>query len=825
MDSLFYAMEDGMHHISRWAGLVLSLGLIFGAMEPALAQSHYSTKQAQESYDAGIKYEQQAEQKGDKKYLERALSSYREAVEAEPNMANAYVRLGYVYYALGRSKEGVDILRTALQKHPDNVELKHYLGLNLFQEGQLDEAQKILNEVTEVRQDLPEAFFVLGKIQLDRGQFEAAQMNFAKYADLTPNDVQAYRALSQAYIQAKNVDGAELSLSKLLEMAPDDVLATINMGHVKFEHGQVDEAVRYYEKALDMDSRHNELYYTIASAYYLSGQYEEAIKRFNRVLEDDPTHMSAQYFIADSELKLGRLDDAEKHFRELGEKMPNYRYIQLKLDYIQLQRGDKKALDDVERQIEKSDHPEDIHFGAVMLRRAGKSDASLNLHKRLADNQPDKSIYSIYLARDYLETHNYGQAAEVLQSVIDTDMNNHLAWEMLSLSLLYQGSDAMMLGDFEQAKQFFEQSLGMDVHAIQAQCSLSQLALLEGDLELAYSIYQAAEQISADDPNVVKLAAQFDIMDGAYDYAVKRLTDLNATQSARAMGGTGWYLMAVAQSNLGAWSEAEKALAEAEKFGVVDSPASAMVALENAMKAIKVEDYDSLAKNLERVDQYKDGLDALDKVRFDYLTAISHIRNKRFSQAKSALESARNGFDELNSESRNLIVNKGVLDLSFELAYVYYETGNLDSAISLIEKHQAKTRDKDKDFSAIEAAVRRKLGFQALRAKKFDKAIDNYNRIDALGAKTTSDQFNLVVARLMANRLTDANSTLSKLANQETPEGVLNYAIYLDKSGDAALATRYYEKYVGMSHARKAEDVRKMLATKQRVWGSQATSN
>lgn len=814
-----------MRHFTRWSGWFLCLGLLFGAVEPVLAQSHYSTKQAQESYDAGIKYEQQAEQKGDKKYLEKALSSYREAVEAEPNMANAYVRLGYVYYALGRSNEGIEMLRSALQKHPDNIELKHYLGLNLFQSGQMDEAQKILTEVTDVRQDLPEAYFILGKIQLDRGQFEAAQINFSKYADLTPNDVQAYRALSQAYIQAKNVDGAELSLSKLLEMAPDDVLATINMGHVKFEHGQVDEAVKYYEKALSMDSRHKELFYTIASAYYLSGEYEEAIKRFDRVLEDDPTHMSAQYFIADSELKLGRLDDAEKHFKELSEKMPNYRYIQLKLDYIRLQRGDQKALQDVERQIEESDHPEDIHFGAVMLRRAGKTDASLSLHKRLADNHPAMAVYSIYLARDYLETRNFAQAAEVLQSVIDTDLNNHVAWEMLSLSLLYQGADAMMLGDFEQAKQFFEQSLGMDVHAIQAQCSLSQLALLEGDLESAYSIYQAAEQISADDPSVVKLAAQFDIMDGAYDYAVKRLVDLNATQSSRAMGGTGWYLLAIAQSNLGAWSEAEKALAEAEKFGVVDSPANAMVALENAMKNIKEEDYENLAKNLERIEQYKDGLDALDKVRYDYLTAISHIRNKRFSQAKSALEAARKEFDELNNESRNLIVNKGVLDLSFELAYVYYETGNFDSAISIIEKHQARTKDKNKDFSAIEAAVRRKLGFQALRAKKYDKAIDNYNRIDSLGTRTASDQFNLVVARLMSNRLSDADAALQKLANQDTPEGVLNYAIYLDKSGDAALATRYYEKYVGLSHARKAEDVRKMLATKQRVWGSQANSN
>jgi len=808
-----------MRQIRKFAGLLLSLGLLLGMEGTAFAQSHYSTKQAQESYDAGIKYEQQAEQNGDKKYLERALTSYREAVDAEPNMANAYVRLGYVYYALGRSREAIGLLRNAVQKHPDNVELKHYLGLNLFNVGEVNEAETLLKEVVEERQNLPEAYFILGKIQLDRGQLESAQVNFGKYADLTPNDVQAYRALSQAYIQAKNVDGAELSLAKILEMEPNDVIATINMGHVQFEHGNIDEAVRYYEKAYDMDSRHNELLYTIASAYYLSGQYEEAIKRFNKVLDEDPTHMSAEYFIADCELKLGNLDKAEQLFKELGEKMPDYRYIRLKLDYIDIQRGNKKAIKSVKEEVEESNNPEDIHFGAVMLRQSGDVESSLSLHRRLSDTNPEKTQYSIYLARDYLETHNYTQAAEVLQNIIDNDLNNNVAWSMMSLTLLYQGADSMMLGDFDQARMLFEQALGMDVHVTQAQCSLSQLALLEGDMDTAYSAYMAAEQISSDDPNVIKLAAQFDMMDGAYDYAVKRLTELNATQSSRAMGGSGWYLLAIAQSNMGNWTEAEKSLAEAEKYGVVDSPANAAVALERAMSAYRANDFDTFTRQLERIDQYKEGLDGVDKIRFDYLTAVNHIRNKRFSQAKSALETVRSEFDELNSSARATIVNNGVLDISVELAYVYYETGNLDAALSIIEKHK-----NNASFNAIEMAVRRKLGFQALRSKKYDKAVENYNRLDSLGAKSNSDQFNLVVARLMSDKLSDANATLAKFANGDLPEGVLNYAIYLDKTGNASLATRYYEKYVGMSHARKAEEVRKMLATKQRVWGSQTNN-
>ena len=127
------------------------------------AQSHYATKQAQESYDNGIKLERRSEEKGDMSFLKDAEKEYRQAINAEPNMVQAYIRLGYVLYALNRSSESIQLLQKALEQHPSNVELKHYLGLNLYQSGDGDEAERILSEVVAERKDLPEAFFVLGK--------------------------------------------------------------------------------------------------------------------------------------------------------------------------------------------------------------------------------------------------------------------------------------------------------------------------------------------------------------------------------------------------------------------------------------------------------------------------------------------------------------------------------------------------------------------------------------------------------------------------------------------------------------------------------------
>lgn len=802
-----------MRQIKRWTGIAIAVALLCSSHD-AFGQSHYATKQAQDSYDSGLRFERQAEEKSDSDYFERAYAAYKNAIEAEPNMVSAYVRLGYLAYALKRSDEGIEYLARAMSVHPDNVELKQYLGLNYFQAGKLDKAEALLEEVIAKRQDLPEAYFVLGKIQLDRGASAASQMNFERYAALSPNDAQAYRALSQAYIQAQNVDGAEESLTKLLTMAPNDVIATINMGHVKFERGQAEEAVKYYEQAYELEPRRHELLYTMASAYYLTGRYAEAIKRFERVLERDKDHMGALYFVADSELKLGHLDVAETKFKALQVLMPDYRYIKLKLAYIRMLRGDVTAIDEVKQLIEQSDRPDDLHFGAVMLRKEGFNEDSMAIHRRLYELDSQNVDFGIFLARDYLENKDYTQAVDLLNSIIDSNTRHNLAWEMLSLTILNQGVDAMMLGDFEQARGHFEQALTMEVHATEAHCSLAQIAILEGETDEAFSSFQAAEQLASDDPNVVKLAAQFDIMDAAYSYAVKRLEDLYESQSSDALGGAGWYLMAVAQSSLGKWKEAEHAIEQAEKYGVIDAPANAVVALQNAMLALSEGQDEYVERNLSRVEQFKEGLEADDKIRYDYLSAIVDIRRKKYSQAKSSLESVMSKFSSLPLASRKAIVAGGNLDVSFELAYVYYETGNYESALSLVSGLRSS------EAQALEIAIRRKLGPQALRNKKYDAAIDNYERLSALGANTPADQYNLIVAQLMAAKLTNADVVLDRFAKQNIPEAVLNYAIFLDKANESATATRYYEKYVSMTSARRSESVRKMLSTKQRVWGS-----
>ncbi|MFA5624162.1 MAG: tetratricopeptide repeat protein [Bradymonadales bacterium] len=782
------------------------------------AQSHYATNQAQEHYDEGINYERRAEQQDDLEFLHSAKKSYEAAIKADPNMQSAYARLGYVLYALQQSGEGITRMREGLARHVENVELQHYLGLNLFQHGDVDEAEAVLTQVVEKRKDFAEAYFVLGKIALDKGDYESAQEHFASYAAQTPNDIRAYRALSKVYIEARNVEGAESSLEQILKLDSKDFVATVNMGHVKFEKGEIDEAVKYYERAYEMNKKQVELIYIIGSAYYLSGQYDNAIKRFDELISLQSKHLGAAYFRADCYLKLGKLDEAHKAFTEILNEKPDYLYVKLKLAEIEHLRGNNSEAETRTRLLlNESSNVDDKHFAAVLLRRMGNIDESLNIHKDLVKADPKNERLSLYLARDYIEGRSYDEALLIISEVIDQHFSNELAWEMMSLALLYKGYDAMLSGDLVSARETFEQARSTEQHNVESLCSLSQIAMLEANFEGALDLYHEAVSIAEEHPSVLKLGSIFDLLMEDYGAAQRKLHVLQNLGDDKIIGAGGWYLMAIVNSHLGNWPLASEQLKKAEGMGFVDMAASAAIALQNAMDAAKAGKHDELDKELTKADMFKDMLEPIDRVRFNYLSVSSMVRQRKYSQAKSLLEDVKRSFNNLSAEQRGEVVEGGQLDVDYELAYINLESGSYDAALKIIASKRG-----GGEYKNLELALRRRLGADTFKNKRYSQASIHFNTAISLGGTETADAFNAAIADLMAGKLRDPENTLERYARQNIPEALLAYAIFLDNSGQTAKASGYFARYLNSTGGRKAEDVKKILQNKERVWGPSA---
>ncbi len=794
--------------LCAWLLLVLSLG------GQAWGQSRYSTSEAQEIFEGALAIERRAEQEGSEKLLAAAAEKYEEALQRDPTLTSASVRLGYIYYVLKRSDEAVRYLREALKHAPNHVELEHYLGLHFYLLGRTDEALVYLERVVRSRQDLPEAFFVLGKVRLEEGVYGEAKGHFERYQGLMPNDPQGHRALVAIYLHEKDFEKAQASLSRLVALEPNDLGAHINLGHVRYAEGDMAGAIASYERALELGPRRVDVQYDLASVRFVQGEYARAESDFAAIVRANPTHLGAAYYYAESLLRQEKLAEARAAFQAVLALKADYAFAKLKLADIAWREGDEAGavrwLN--EALAEQSMHPDVLSFAGVLYRRVSRLREALELHSRWVELEPDAAPPRLELGRDYLALRRYPEAVAAFEAAVERDPAWQAAWVGLSMAILYQGEQELQQGNADAARRHFLRALEMDVHALSAQLNLAQSALRQGQNEVARDHLREAAVLAPNDPGVARLEAHLLAADGQHRAALRRLEPLR--REATGMTAAAWYTVAVSHANLGEMDAAQEAMVQAEALGY-DSPRGiAVFNLHLGMSAARAGDWRGAERYFDKARPHAATLDDADRVRLDYGQAVIALRAKRYTRAQKLLETVRADFLRLPTRERRAVVSGGDLDVSFELAYTYYRGGAHDAAIDLLSGKQ-----KRGDVLALEQAVREQLAYNAYQDGRSEQALEQLERV-AKGRQTASVEFNLAALRYGGSgQAARSAKVFERFASRDVPEGLFNYAIYLDETGAYQDALRYLRRYVSLGGAQKG-DVEKSIEIKERVFGS-----
>ena len=80
-----------------------------------------SSSEASSTYDQGINHHQQGN-------LDKAITRYRETINADPKHAGAYLNLGTIYYNQGKFNHAIMSYKQAILINPDYVEAYLNLG-------------------------------------------------------------------------------------------------------------------------------------------------------------------------------------------------------------------------------------------------------------------------------------------------------------------------------------------------------------------------------------------------------------------------------------------------------------------------------------------------------------------------------------------------------------------------------------------------------------------------------------------------------------------------------------------------------------------------
>jgi TolB-like protein/Tfp pilus assembly protein PilF len=277
-----------------------------GREEQALAVKPTNNPEAYDAYLHGLAFEARND-------FEKAISSYEQAVELDPNFALAWARLSRGHAVLP---------------------LK---GPSAFTAARRDAAKSALDRALKLQPDSPETLLALAYYQ--------------------------YWVLSD-YQLAKN------TFKRVQKMIPGSSDALMGLGAVSGREGHWDQSVAYWEQALALDPRNEQLLGSAAWTYGYHRQFQTALKLYERVLDitpSDPEAMASKVGIYQAQ---GNLQEAAKFLPEVNAQTASVTVFYNKVTQLRLERNYGQAVRLLQDRLAQFHFPSEIDKISVQVELA-----------------------------------------------------------------------------------------------------------------------------------------------------------------------------------------------------------------------------------------------------------------------------------------------------------------------------------------------------------------------------------------------------------------------------------------------------------------------
>lgn len=257
--------------------------------EKGIAKKYTSSSEAYQLYLKGRYYWA----KRNKDDMFKAVDSYKQAIQIDPNFALAYAALAEVYNSMAKDpdvapKDAVPFAKTAAMR------------------------------ALELDPTLPEAHSAFGdSLAIYDWNWTDSEREFKRAIELDPNISYIHLAYSGSYLgYVGRTDEAVAEAQKAVELEPLSLINNSVLTSSYVYARQYDKALVHAQKAFDLDANFPLARQWLGTAYILNGQYQRAIDIQNQAPPDSPSRWNSLFVIA---LAYGRMGDRQNCERAISE--------------------------------------------------------------------------------------------------------------------------------------------------------------------------------------------------------------------------------------------------------------------------------------------------------------------------------------------------------------------------------------------------------------------------------------------------------------------------------------------------------------------------
>ncbi|MCH2082232.1 MAG: tetratricopeptide repeat protein [Saprospiraceae bacterium] len=150
----------------------------------------------------------------------RAINSFQEAVSINPELVDAWIKLGQLYNQMNNPLAS-KFFDNAIRVSPNNIEALHAKAGYQSNEGDLNAAVETFRKITEIAPQYEDAYFNMGLLYLDLDSIQKGYDHLNIAIKTSPTFIRAYYFRGVAAEMLGDKEGAKKDYEQALRMAPD----------------------------------------------------------------------------------------------------------------------------------------------------------------------------------------------------------------------------------------------------------------------------------------------------------------------------------------------------------------------------------------------------------------------------------------------------------------------------------------------------------------------------------------------------------------------------------------------------------------------------
>ena len=623
--------------------------------------------------------------------------------------------------------------KSALQKDPDNGEVRFLLGSALRMNGDVAAAAIELQKAAAAGYDpdkvTPELLLALLEGGKNAEVLEGASRSKAQKASARAT---VLALEGEASLYGGKVEQAENLFDEALRLDAGNARAKLGRSKLAASRGDLAAARRLVDEVLAADPGYEAAVFQKALLLQLQGNIPEALKRYEEAAALRPSNLRAHFSIATLLMDEGNIDGATARvqaLKKVAPASPTTVYLEALIAY---RKGEVTLARDMVREVLKvvPDYaPANTLAGAIAYDLEAYAEAEEQLQKALSA-QADSAGARRMLASTYARTGQVGKARATLEPLLKDP-------EPEVPTLLLAGEINLLGGDLRRAKEYFERAAKAAPKNTEARTRLGQLELASGETGRALEDLEAASSL---DPS--KLGADVALV----RYYVGRREFDKALAAAKVLAGK-QPDSPVTHNVIGTVHLARSDIA------------SARASFEKALSLQP--SFLPAARSLAVIDTQEGKLDAAMK-RYERVTEA----DPKQDEAWLALAALKQQIGAKPAEVRDLIdraLAANPASIQAKLAKINYllTTGDAKGAVAAaLDAHAAHPSN---------VAVLDALAGAQLKAMELDQAIANYGKLASLMPKSGAPFLGLAGAHVARGDWNAASEALRR-ATQVEPD-------------------------------------------------------